>query len=39
MTLLTNGGFHKKFCAFGIDFVPLWLAKISITPNMKETNR
>ena len=37
LTLLTNGGLQEVLC-LGIDFVPLWLAKISITPNMKETN-
>lgn len=37
LTLPTNGGNQEVLC-LQIDYVPLWLAKISITPNMKETN-
>ena len=37
LTLPTNGGLQEILC-LNIDFVPLWLAKISITPSMKENN-
>lgn len=37
LTLPTNGGEQAVLC-LSIDFIPLWLAKISITPNMKENN-
>ena len=37
LPLPTNGGLQEVLC-LGIDFVPLWLAKISITSNMKENN-
>ena len=29
---------NNETIALQLDYVPLWLAKISITPNMKETN-
>lgn len=29
---------NNETLALQLDYVPLWLAKISITPNMKETN-
>lgn len=35
LTLPTNGGMQNVLC-LKLDFVPLWLAKISITPTMKE---
>lgn len=35
LTLPTNGGNQEVLC-LRIEFVPIWLAKISITPNMKE---
>ncbi len=37
LTLPTAGGNQEALC-LQLDYVPLWLAKISITPNMKETN-
>lgn len=37
LTLLTNGGLQEVLC-LQLDYVPLWLAKISITPNMRENN-
>lgn len=37
LTLPTNGGLQEILC-LNIDFIPLWLAKISITPSMKENN-
>ncbi|MFL0584676.1 phage antirepressor N-terminal domain-containing protein [Solibacillus silvestris] len=37
LTLPTNGGLQEVLC-IELDFLPLWLAKISITPNMQETN-
>ena len=35
MTLPTNGGNQETLC-LKLDFVPLWLAKISITPTMEQ---
>jgi len=35
LTLLTNGGNQDVFC-IELDFLPLWLAKISITPKMQK---
>lgn len=35
--LPTNGGNQEVLC-LQLDYVPLWLAKISITPKMKENN-
>lgn len=37
MPLPTNGGIQDVLC-LKLDYIPLWLAKISITPNMKEGN-
>ena len=37
LTLPTNGGLQEVLC-IELDFLPLWLAKISITPAMQETN-
>lgn len=37
LTLPTNGGEQDVLC-LQLDYVPLWLAKISITPNTKENN-
>lgn len=37
LILPTNGGNQETLC-LKLEFVPLWLAKISITPNMKESN-
>lgn len=34
-TLLTNGGMQTILC-IELDYLPLWLAKIAITPNMKK---
>lgn len=34
-TLLTNGGNQNVMC-LQLDYLPLWLAKISITPTMKK---
>lgn len=34
LTLPTKGGNQKALC-IELDYLPLWLAKISITPNMK----
>lgn len=35
LTLLTKGGNQEVIC-IELDYLPLWLAKISITPKMKE---
>lgn len=35
--LPTNGGNQEVLC-IELDYLPLWLAKISITPKMKENN-
>ena len=35
LTLPTNGGRQNAWC-IQLDFLPLWLAKISITPKMKK---
>lgn len=37
LVLPTNGGLQEVQC-IELDFLPLWLAKISITPKMKENN-
>ena len=37
LTLPTNGGIQESLC-IELDFLPLWLAKISITPSMQENN-
>lgn len=37
LTLPTKGGNQKTLC-IELDYLPLWLAKISITPNMKNEN-
>lgn len=37
LTLPTKGGNQKALC-IELDYLPLWLAKISITPNMKNEN-
>lgn len=37
LTLPTNGGEQEVLC-IALDFVPLWLAKISITPTMQAEN-
>lgn len=37
MTLPTDGGNQDVLC-LKLDFLPLWLAKISITPKMKKEN-
>lgn len=37
LTLLTNGGEQDVLCV-ELDFLPLWLAKISITPKMIENS-
>lgn len=37
LTLPTNGGNQEVLC-LKLDFIPLWLAKISITPSMKEND-
>lgn len=37
LTLPTNGGNQEVLC-IELDFLPLWLAKISITPSMQENN-
>lgn len=37
LMLPTNGGVQEILC-LQLEFVPLWLAKISITPSMKENN-
>lgn len=37
LTLPTKGGKQEVLC-LQLDYVPLWLAKISITPAMKENN-
>lgn len=35
LSLPTNGGIQEVLC-IDLDFLPLWLAKISITPNMQK---
>ncbi len=35
---LGTGNANKEVLCLQLDYVPLWLAKISITPNMKENN-
>lgn len=37
LTLPTNGGNQEVLC-LNLNFLPLWLAKISITPKMKKEN-
>lgn len=37
LTLPTNGGNQKSLC-IELDYLPLWLAKISITPTLKQNN-
>lgn len=37
LTLPTKGGNQKSLC-IELDYLPLWLAKISITPSMKNEN-
>lgn len=37
LVLPTRGGNHETLC-LKLDFVPLWLAKISITPTMESDN-
>ena len=37
LVLPTNGGNQEVLCLM-LDFLPLWLAKIHITPNMKNEN-
>lgn len=37
LPLPTNGGNQLVLC-LKLDYIPLWLAKVSITPNMKENN-
>ena len=37
LTLPTKGGNQEVLC-LQLDYVPLWLAKISITPTMRENN-
>jgi anti-repressor protein len=37
LTLPTNGGMQEVLC-IELDFLPLWLAKISITPKMQKEN-
>lgn len=37
LTLPTNGGNQDVLCIM-LDYLPLWLAKISITPTMKKEN-
>lgn len=37
LTLLTNGGEQEVLC-IELDYLPLWLAKISITPKMQKNN-
>ncbi|WP_440120016.1 phage antirepressor KilAC domain-containing protein [Paenibacillus sp. QZ-Y1] len=36
--VLPTGGGSQDILALDVDFLPLWLAKINITPNMKENN-
>lgn len=38
LTLPTNGGNQKAFC-IELDYLPLWLAKISITPDMRNNKK
>lgn len=37
LVLLTNGGNQQTLC-IDLDYLPLWLAKISITPTMQREN-
>lgn len=37
LTLLTNGGEQEVLC-IDLDYLPLWLAKISLTPKMQKNN-
>lgn len=37
LSIPTNGGYQESICIM-LNFLPLWLAKISITPAMKKTN-
>lgn len=37
LTLPTNGGLQEVLC-IDLEFLPLWLAKINITPTMKRDN-
>ena len=37
LTLLTNGGEQEVLC-IELDYLPLWLAKISLTPKMQKNN-
>lgn len=37
LTLLTNGGKQEVLC-IELDYLPLWLAKISLTPKMQKSN-
>lgn len=37
LTLLTNGGEQDVLC-IELDYLPLWLAKISLTPKMQKNN-
>lgn len=37
LRLPTNGGTQEVLC-IELDYLPLWLAKISITPSMQQTN-
>lgn len=37
LTLLTNGGEQNVLC-IELDYLPLWLAKISLTPKMQQNN-
>lgn len=37
LVLPTNGGMQETLC-LKLDFVPIWLAKISVTPTMKQEN-
>ncbi len=36
--VLNKGSGEREMLCLQLDYVPLWLAKISITPNMKENN-
>ena len=38
LVLPTNGG-NQEFLCIELEFLPLWLAKISITPKMKSENK
>lgn len=37
LTLLTNGGEQEVLC-IELDYLPIWLAKISLTPKMQKNN-